>query len=482
MFVFVLLLRSSKTPNERQLPVRIGKRGFAARIKGELRFLFGDERLTSYAGLELFRGFLRQTGLQRELWESEKGLGLGGDLGFRAVVLMVVGMLLVGGRRLRHLSFLRDDPLFLRFAGLAKAPSPRSLSRNLKKLTSRTWPELDRLSTVVIKKAKRAKWRRWTIDIDGSVLTTGLKVERAERGFNPHHRKNPSYYPILATLAQTGHVLAHKNRRGNIHDSHGSAQFLRHVVQRSRDDLGFDGLLELRADSAFFRRDFLAACDGAGVEYAVKVPMWPWLNLRGVVKSKTDGDWRWVDRNTGVQGLFAELSIHQWGRLERVAIYRKRVNHQPVKGRQLELFNPDDGFWEYSTVCTNKHLGLRALWHFHNGRGVQEKTIGELKGGFAFGCIPTNRYSANTAWQKLSILAHNIVTTLQLETIAQDRPETAKHTTRFSMKSIATLRFEWLNKAARLIQPGGRPVIRLADNAATRAAVNEIQSNLQRAT
>ncbi len=152
-----------------------------------------------------------------------------------------------------------------------------------------------------------------------------------------------------------------------------------------------------------------------------------------------------------------------------------------MKGRQLELFNPDDGYWEYSVVATNKKLGLRALWHFQNGRGVQEKTIGELKGGFAFGCIPTNRYSANTAWQKMSILAHNIVTTFQLETVARDRAPTLKRTTRFSLRSIATLRFEWLNKAARLLRTGGKPVLRLANNAPTRAAFEEIRETLPKA-
>jgi hypothetical protein len=462
--------------------VRIGKRGFTVRIKGKLGFCFGGEQLTSYAGLELLRSFLGLIGFREELRGSEKRVAIGGDLGFRAVVLLVVGLLLVGGRRLRHLAFVQDDPLFLRFAGLQMAPTARSLSRNLKKLTSRTWAELDRLSAVMVGKAPRARaLRRWTLDIDGTVLTTGLLVERAERGFNPHHRKNPSYYPIVGTLAQTGHVIAHKNRRGNVHDSHRSAEFLRDCVRRIRKQLGFGGVVEVRADSAFFQKDFVAACDRTSVEYALKVPMWPWLNLRGLVKRKSAADWRCVDRDGAVEGLFAELPIPQWGRTERVAIYRKRVNHQPVKGRQLELFNPDDGYWEYSTVATNKALGLRALWHFHNGRGVQEKTIAELKGGFAFGCIPTNRYRANTAWQKLSILAHNIATTFQLRTIAQDRAPTPKRTTRFSLKNIASLRFEWLNKAARLVHPGGRPTLRLADNAATGAAIHKIQDALAEA-
>jgi len=33
-------------------------------------------------------------------------------------VLTVLDMLLVGAKRTRHLEFLRDDPLVLRFAGL----------------------------------------------------------------------------------------------------------------------------------------------------------------------------------------------------------------------------------------------------------------------------------------------------------------------------------------------------------------------------
>ncbi len=361
-FVRVCLgVANQRGKNERQLPVRIGKRGFQARIKGNLHVEFGEEKLTSFAGLELVRRFLRGLDFIAELRRSERRLAIGGDFSFSKLVLAVVAMLLTGARRLHHVAFLRDDPIFLRFAGLSRAPTERSVGRALGRLSFRTWPELDRLSTLVARAAlDEIDAKRWTIDIDGTVLTTGLQVERAERGFNPHHRKNPSYYPILATLAQTGHVVGHKNRRGNIHDSHGSADFLRRTVRNARDELGLAGCIEVRADSAFFQRDFLAACDRLNVEYAIKVPMWPWLNLRGVVKRQLDDAWQWVDRKNGLQGLCTFLYIDAWKRAERIAIYRKRVNHQPAKGRQLELFNPDDGHWEYSVVATNKKLGLRA--------------------------------------------------------------------------------------------------------------------------
>lgn len=459
--------------------MRIGKRGFRARIKGNLRIEFGEERLTSHAGLELFRRFVVALGLTKLLHAAGRRLKLGGDFGFSSAVLLVVGMLLIGARRLRHLAFVREDPILLRFAGLSRAPDERSLSRMLKKLGHETWPDLDRVNIAIVQRAvEPLSLQRLTLDLDGSVVTTGLQVERAARGFNPHHRRNPSYYPILATIAQTGHVLAHKNRAGNVHDSHQSSAFLRHAVRAAREGLLFAGLLEVRADSAFFQRDFLRACDWHRLEYAIKVPMWPWLNLRGVVKQKDEADWQWVDRKHGVQGLFAELPIPAWKRTERVAIYRKRINHQPFKGRQLELFNPDDGYWEYSVVATNKTLGLRALWHFANGRGIQEKVTAELKSGYAFDAIPTNRYSANTAWQKLNIVTHNIVTSFQLVTAMTPKPRTMKRTTNYLLRSIRTLRFEWLNKAARLLRPNGTAVLRLADNAETSAAYEQIERRL----
>ena len=445
--------------------MRLRKRDFDARINGNLQFEFSDERLTSNAGLELFRQFIKALELPAALRSVGHRFDIGGDFTFCKVVLTVVALLLTGAKRVRHLEFVRTDPLFRRFVGVHRLPTARSLSRSLSRISWRTWPELDRMALLVARSSlKQLDTRRWTLDIDGTILTTGLQVERAQRGFNPHRRKNPSYYPILATLAQTGHVIGHRNRRGNVHDSHQSAAFLRHSVEQMRGELELDGTLEVRTDSAFFKRDFLETCDRLKLEYAIKVPVWPWLNIKGVVKKQPKESWQWVSQKLQIQGLFVELPINAWERTERVAIYRRRVNHKPTKGRQLELFNPDDGDWEYSVVATNKTLGLAALWHFQAGRGVQEKTIAELKSGYAFDSIPTQNYRANTVWQKLNILTHNLVTTLQLGCRPMARPLTHKRTGLFRLSSIATIRFEWLNCAARLVAPGGKLTLRLPKN------------------
>ena len=62
--------------------------------------------------------------------------------------------------------------------------------------------------------------------MNGSVLSTGLRVEGARRGFNPQRRKMPSYCPITAHEAITGRVLGATNRVGNVHDSKDSVASL----------------------------------------------------------------------------------------------------------------------------------------------------------------------------------------------------------------------------------------------------------------
>ena len=61
----------------------------------------------------------------------------------------------------------------------------------------------------------RLRLARFPIDVGGSVIRPGRTVRWAFRGFTAHHRKDPSYYPLFAHVAQTGHILQAKNRPGN---------------------------------------------------------------------------------------------------------------------------------------------------------------------------------------------------------------------------------------------------------------------------
>ncbi|HEY7116893.1 MAG TPA: transposase [Tepidisphaeraceae bacterium] len=181
----------------------------------------------------------------------------------------------------------------------------------------------------------------------------------------------------------------------------------------------------------------------------------------------------------GVTGHETELVIPQWNDLRlRVVLYRKHVNHETRRNFQLDLFTPDDGHYEYSAVATNLPLGLAALWAFACGRGAQEKTFAELKGEFALDVVPTKHYTANSAWQQLSILAHNLIRSFQLETLAEPKPRSRKRTYAYLFRSMRTLRFLLIARAGRVTRLGGRNVLRLTKNPATEALYGQIAHRL----
>ena len=135
------------------------------------------------------------------------------------MVRVFVGLVIVGGRRRRHLAYVADAPIFQRFGNVRVVPTARTVSRWLRHFTMRPVTRFQALNAAVVRQLlPTLGLRTWTGDVAGVVVSTGLQVERAARGYNPHQRKVPSYYPVMAHLAETTHILRVKHRSGNVHD------------------------------------------------------------------------------------------------------------------------------------------------------------------------------------------------------------------------------------------------------------------------
>ena len=182
-----------------------------------------------------------------------------------------------------------------------------------------------------------------------------------------------------------------------------------------------------------------------------------------------------------VDGFFTSITVKKWERTIDVAIYRKRVFHETRKNYQLDLFDPDNGTWEYSAVATNLGFDVRRLWRFMAGRGLHEKIIGELKSALALDTIPTNHYEANSAWQQFVVLAHNLLANFQIETGVIERPRTHQRTAHWVLRSAQTLRFEIINRAGRLVRPEGRLTLRLQRNKQAERQFDQIGTALGKA-
>ena len=452
--------------------MRLNVAGLWRVIKRELPIQFGHEQLTSYGGLELVRRYFELLGLKARIRRALGEHEVGGDYGCTHLVLLVIGLLVVGARRLGHLRYLANDSLFARFCGLTRIPSDRTLVNWLKRFTQVSLGALTRLnSELLYEQIEKLKLSRLTIDLDGTVICTGAKVAWAARGFNPHHRKDPSYYPLLAHLAQTGQILRLKNRPGNVHDSKGAERFVRELIGDIRARLGRALKLEFRMDAAFFQQNLLKLLARQGCFYAIKVPFIKWTGVKALVAARS----RWTAVTADIDCFETQLELAAWGLKLRVVVYRKQVHHPSPKNYQLDLFSPDDGYFEYSAVASNLTLAPRALWYFAAGRGAQEKTFAELKGEFALDVVPTNHYGANSAWQQLSILALNLMRSFQLHsTLATPKPRSPKRTYSYRIASMKTLRFLLINRAARLARISGRKVLRFSSNPATQALYDRI--------
>ena len=311
---------------------------------------------------------------------------------------------------------------------------------------------------------ERLGLKRLTIDVDGSVVSTGLTVAWAHRGFNPHRRKVPSYYPITAYEAQSGQMLRVQNRPGNIHDGKASLGFLRALFAQLAAAFGGTRLLEFRMDGAFFRRDVLALLEAQRAEYAIKVPFFAWTGLKALVKAQR----HWTPVNATVSCFERQLWLQPWQRTLRVVIYRTRVQHETRKNFQLDLFDPADGHYEYSAVVTNKALTGRYLWRFMCGRGGHEKAYGELKSGFAFASVPSlpvRRQLRLAAAQRARLQP---LRSFQVAAGLTRRPLLARRRPLFAFRSIQTLRYELLHRAGLVLHPDGKPTLEVGTAAAVR--------------
>ena len=258
------------------------------RINGNLSIEFTDQRLTSFSGLELFNRYFRTIGLRDLIKRTFRRSGISGDYKVDELVLTFVSLWLSGGNRLRHIRYLASDWLIQRITGVKRVANERTLSRWLKRFTPGALDALLAMnSSIVLGALSVLQLKRVTLDFDGTVLSTGNEVENAARGYNPHKRFAKSYYPFLCHVAQTGHFLKVKNRRGNFHDSKGGAlSMISDCIRSVREHLGAGVITEVRLDSAFFSDKILRFLIKIGVPYAVKMPIWKWTGVKELINQR----------------------------------------------------------------------------------------------------------------------------------------------------------------------------------------------------
>lgn len=393
-----------------------------------------DEMITARGGLGLFAEVMRTLGLAGKVGEAFPQPGSNRGYGAWSYIEPLVLMLTGGGRHIEDLREIRDDEALRVLVGLRRMPSVSTFGDWLVRMGASSGVGAIR---AVDEEVAGAIWRRagtadYTLDVDATVIEAEKKeAEMTYKGLR-------GYQPQLGYLAENGICLAHEFRAGNVPAQSGALRFLRRCRRLCPK------IKRLRSDSAFYQVKVVNWCESEDWGYTITADQT--TAVKEVIKTVRDWqplrteDGKPTDREVGT-------AIH----LMSGAKLPFRLVIQRWREAQLNLFDPQ-GYRHYVIATNRDELSAAEVVWFHNKRGQVENSIKELKIGFGMEQMTSGDFRANALWFGLGVLAANLVQGMKLLFLG---PE-------WRSKTVATLRWQLINVAGRLIRHGRGLVLRLA--------------------
>lgn len=428
---------------------------------------FEAQQLTSFSGLIIFQRLFARLGLKERLRRCFRHLRGSEIYAHHVVVMMLIVHLLLGFRELRDARYYHDDEMVKRLLGLKHLPDVSTVSRALASADERSVRNLRAENRhLVLERLDALGLARVTVDFDGSVQSTARHAEGTAVGFNKKKKGTRSYYPLFGTIAQTGQVLDVHHRPGNVHDFNGAQDFVEQCIGAIRQQLA-KVQIETRVDSAFFSQAIVDTLDGAGVEFTASVP----FERLPALKRMVEGRRRWRRIDEELSFFESQWKPDSWRDRYRFLFIRKRVRHQHKEPIQLDLFVPHEEGYNFKVIVTNKRVGAKRVVRFHEGRGSQEGIFGELKSHCQMDYVPVTTRVGNQIYLLSALLVHNLARELQMRAYPPQRATTAKRTALWAFEKLQTTRRNLIQRAGRLLRPGGKLVLSMNDNAAVESAL-----------
>ncbi len=361
---------------------------------------FDDRRLISSAGLLLPATLAQHLGLQ-DLLDTQVDLGeTPGRAHVGEKALTLIASVLDGGDCIDDANALRAGTTQAVLGHRVAAPS--TLGTFLRSFSPTAVGQLDRVSGAALARAWTAGAGPGdgplTIDVDSTICETyGLAKEGGSAFTYTHVR---GYHPLLAVAAGTGEVLHARLRRGPAHTASGAARFLGETFARVRS-AGGTGQPTLRADSGFYGKAVVSACQEGKVRFSITARLS--APLRDRIEAIPEPAWQaipyWLDGGADV----AETSYTPFeGKCGELRLIVRRV--RPTPGSQLALLT----HYSYHAFITDRLGDTLALEADHRRHAEVEDTIRDLKYGVGLNHLPSGRFWANGAWLALNVMAHNL--------------------------------------------------------------------------
>jgi hypothetical protein len=406
----------------------------------EITVAFDEERLVADAGLLLPATLAVGLGL-RQLLDTHVDLGEApGRANVADKAMTLVHSALAGGSWIDDCDRLRAGQAGSVLGHRVLAPS--TIGTFLRSFSFGHARQLDAVSGQALQRA----WQQGagpgagplTIDVDSTICEVyGTRKQGAAFG----HTGVRGYHPLLAFAAGSWDLLHGRLRGGSAYTARGAASFVAETIGRVRA-AGASGPLALRADSGFYNRAVVAACQRHGVRYSITAKLTK--AVRRAIQQLPADAWipiaYWLEDGADV----AETSYRPFGKkgpLTRLIVRRVR----PTPGSQLALFTD----YDYHPFITDRAGSTLELEADHRRHAEVEPAICDLKHGAGLEHLPSGRFAANAAWLALCGMAYNL----------------ARWTTRLGLGeprlTTKTLRVRYLALPGRLTRSARRPTLHL---------------------
>ena len=428
--------------------------------------VFDDPNLIAYGGLPAVMRLAEQAGLYDLVDEHVTVPGTAGA-NTSAKVSAIIAGLVVGADSISDLDVLRHGGMGRVFTGLR---APTTLGTHLRAYRFGHVRQLDAVAARLL-----ARLAAVSPILAGAEQVTYLDVDDTIRETHGYHKQGAAYgyskvkglnaqVAILSTPLSAPVIAATRLRKGNIDSGHGAARLIADSLATLRRATT-PGMIIVRADSAYFRHDVVAAAHAGGAKFSVTarlnkaatraiagIDQQAWTPIRYPNAVFDDEQQRWISDAEVAEVPFTAFTSHPKADhvTARLIVRRVKRLNPTIAKTQGELLPG----YRYHAVFTNVELSLVEAETTHRDHAVIEAVFADLKNG-PLAHAPSGKFTANAAWLVLTAIAFNLTRTaarLASSTLGKARTATVRRTLIAVAARIANQARRW-----RLHLPSGWP-------------------------
>ena len=389
-----------------------------------------EEELTANAGLVLFGEFVHGLGFSRWLGQEMPKPGSGRGYEAQAYVTPLDLMLTGGGRSLEDLRTLKNDRALATLLKQDTLPSTDATGDWLRRTgAGEGLVGLDRINRrVTATRIRQTGITAHTLDGDASQIV----AEKEAAQFT--YKGEQGYMPMLGHLAEAGVVIHDEFRAGNIAPATDNLGFIKACEARLPKG---HRIANVRLDSAGYQADIFTYCEDTGKTFAIGARLD--APTQKAIAGIPDADW------THYADCAVAETVHSMNDTNK-AFRLIVVKHK----RQAELF---DDHPRYHVIASNRveSAADTPIWYRQRGE-VSENGIKELKIGFGMERMPCGQFSANAAFFRIGVIAHNLFVLFKQSALD---PDWRRH-------KVATVRWRLFHLPGKMVRHAGAWVLKVA--------------------